>query len=245
MFDFLRKNKKDVELFYNTDVHCHIMPGVDHGAQTIDQALELLEAEKKMGINRVFLTSHVTAGTFENTPQTLTEAFNIFSKAVEEAGLGMELHVSAEYRIDEYWETQWKAGAILPLPGNYILMENSFQQELLQLDDLMFELMVKGYNPILAHPERYSYYAHRHHRYEKMHNAGVKFQLNILSLAGYFGPVARGNAEWLIKNNMVDMLGTDMHHIEHAHIIQEYLKSKDWKKLSSVLEPHIINDLIK
>lgn len=245
MFNFLRKSKKDIELFYNTDVHCHIMPGVDHGAQSIEQGLELLEAEMKMGINRVFLTSHVTAGTFENTTQSLTTAFDSFSKAVRDAGLDVELHLSAEYRIDEYWDKQWQAGTILPLPGNYILMENSFQQELLQLDELMFELMVKGYNPILAHPERYSYYSRRHQRYEKMHNAGVKFQLNILSLAGYFGPVARENAEWLIKNNMVDLLGTDMHNIEHANIIQDYLKSKDWRKMSRVLEPHIINDLIR
>lgn len=245
MFNFLRKKKENVTLFYNTDVHCHILPGVDHGSQSVEQSLEMLEEEIKMGISRVICTSHVTAETFENTPETLTQAFQTLSQAVKEAGLDIELHASAEYRIDEYWDSQYSQGNVLPMPGNYILMENSFQQELLQLDELLFDLMLKGYKPILAHPERYGYYSHRHNRYEKMHSQGVKFQVNLLSLAGYFGQGARDNAMWLVKNGMVDMLGTDMHNLEHAHIIQDYLRSKDWKKLSVQLTPHIINDLVR
>lgn len=245
MFNFLRKNKKPVELFYRTDVHCHILPGVDHGSQSVEQSLQMLEAEMEMGINRVICTSHVTSETFENTPETLTNAYNILCDAVKEAGMDIELHASAEYRIDEYWEKQWEAGTILPMPGNFLLMENSFQQELLLLDELMFDLMVKGYKPILAHPERYGYYSRRRQRYEKLHRAGVKFQVNLLSLAGYFGTVARENAMWLVKHEMVDMLGTDMHNLEHAHVIQEYLRSKDWRKLSKVLEPEIMNDWVK
>lgn len=245
MFNFLRKKKENVTLFYNTDVHCHILPGVDHGSQSVEQSLEMLEEEIKMGISRVICTSHVTAETFENTPETLTQAFQTLSQAVKEAGLDIELHASAEYRIDEYWDSQYSQGNVLPMPGNYILMENSFQQELLQLDELLFDLMLKGYKPILAHPERYGYYSHRHNRYEKMHSQGVKFQINLLSLAGYFGQGARDNAMWLVKNGMVDMLGTDMHNLEHAHIIQDYLRSKDWKKLSVQLTPHIINDLVR
>lgn len=245
MFNFLHKKKENVTLFYNTDVHCHILPGVDHGAHTVEQSLEMLEEEIKMGINRVICTSHVTAETFENTPESLTNAYNILCQAVKDAGLDIELHASAEYRIDEYWEQQYALGNVLPMPGKYILMENSFQQELLQLDELLFDLMLHGYKPILAHPERYGYYSHRHHRYEKMHGQGVKFQVNLLSLAGYFGQGARENAMWLIKHGMVDMLGTDMHNTEHAHIIQEYLRSKDWRKLAPQLMPNIINDNVK
>ncbi len=245
MFNFLRKNNKNVELFYNTDVHCHILPGVDHGSQSVEQSLEMLEAEMELGIHRVMCTSHVTSETFENTPESLTAAFNVLQKAVKEAGMDIEIYPSAEYRIDEYWEKQWEAKTILPMPGKFILMENSFQQELLLLDELMFDLMVKGYKPILAHPERYGYYSRRRQRYEKLHNSGVKFQVNLLSLANFFGPVARENAMWLVKHGMVDMLGTDMHNLEHAHIIKEYLRSKDWKKVSKIIEPDIINDWVK
>lgn len=245
MFDFFRKKQKNAQLFYNTDVHCHILPGVDHGSQSVEQSLEMLEAEMQMGINRVICTSHVTAETFENTPESLTNAYNILCKAVEEAGLDIELHVSAEYRIDEYWDTQYAQGNILPMPGKFILMENSFQQELLQLDELMFDLMVKGYRPILAHPERYGYYSHRHQRLEKLHSAGVKFQVNLLSLAGYFGQGPRETAVWLVKHGLVDMFATDMHDMKHAKVIQDYLRSKDWRKLAKIAEPHIINDWVK
>lgn len=245
MFNFLHKKRENVALFYNTDVHCHILPGVDHGSQSIEQSLLMLEEEIKMGINRVICTSHVTADTFENTPESLTNAFNILSQAVKEEKLDIELHVSAEYRIDEYWDKLYQEGNIIAMPGNYILMENSFQQELLQLDELFFNLMLKGYKPILAHPERYGYYSHRHNRYQTIHNAGVKFQVNLLSLANYFGQGARDNAMWLIKNGMVDMLGTDMHNVEHARIIQDYLRSKEWKKLCPHLIPYIINDSVR
>ncbi|MBR1882316.1 MAG: hypothetical protein IJ808_04770 [Muribaculaceae bacterium] len=244
MFNLFRHKKNEAKLFYHTDVHCHILPGVDHGAQSLEDSLEMLRAEKEMGIERVILTSHVTASTFENTPETLLPAFELLKKAVAETDLDMELHVSAEYRIDEFWQEQYQAGNLIAMPGNYLLMENSFQQELLGLDETLFDLKCKGYNIMLAHPERYAYYAHRKQRLEQLHGMGIKFQINILSLAGYYGPQARETALWLVKNNQVDLLGSDMHNMEHAHVIKEYIGSKDWRKLVPSLQAHVINDLV-
>lgn len=242
MFNFFRKKKEDVKLFYHTDVHCHILPGVDHGAKNIQNGIELLKADMDMGIDRVILTSHVTSETFENTPETLQTAFDTFKEAVKEAGLDIEMHLSAEYRMDDYWQKEYAAGHIVPMPGNYILLENSFVQELIGSDQMMFDLMCKGYKPILAHPERYPYWAHNRERYEKMHNTNLKFQINILSFTGYFGSSARDTANWLVKNGMVDMLGSDMHNLEHAEIIKDFLRSKEWRKISEKLQGHIIND---
>lgn len=246
MFNFFnRKKQEDVKLPYHTDVHSHILPGVDHGSQSVEQSLEMLQAELDMGIDRVMCTSHVTAETFENTIESLTEAGNTLKAAVEAAGLPVEIHASAEYRLDEYWNQEYAAGHVLPMPGNYVLVENSFIQELIEIDDMMFDLQVKGYKPILAHPERYPYYYHRHERYKKLHSGGVKFQVNILSLAGYFGSGAREAAQWLISNNLVDMLGSDMHHMDHAKVIKEYLQSKDWRKVSQKLDGRLINDIVR
>lgn len=242
MFNFFRKKKEDVKLFYHTDVHCHILPGVDHGAKNIQNGIELLKADMDMGIDRVILTSHVTSETFENTPETLQTAFDTFKEAVKEAGLDVEMHLSAEYRMDDYWQKEYAAGHIIPMPGDYILLENSFVQELIGSDQMMFDLMCKGYKPILAHPERYPYWAHNRERYEKMHNTNLKFQINILSFTGYFGSSARDTANWLVKNGMVDMLGSDMHNLEHAEIIKDFLRSKEWRKISEKLQGHIIND---
>ena len=246
MLNFFGRKKEPTTLFYNTDVHCHILPGVDHGSQNVEQSLAMLQAELDMGITRVICTSHVTSNTFENTPETLNAAYDELKLAVAEAQLPVEIFVSAEYRIDEYWDEQYAAGAVLPMPGNYLLLENSFQQELLELDEMLFNLRIKRYRPILAHPERYSYYARRRQRYEELHQRGVKFQVNILSLAGYFGSTARENAVWLLKHDFVDMLGSDMHNLDHAAIIKEYLSSREWrKKIAPQLEGRLLNDNVK
>ncbi len=242
LFSIFSHHHEPVELFYDTDVHCHILPGVDHGAADMATAMDLLRREFDMGIRHVICTSHVTEGTFENTRESLTAAYDALCAEVKRQQLPIELHVSAEYRLDDYFLNQYHADALLPMPGNWLLVENSFQQELLNLDELLFELQIKGYNIVMAHPERYAYYGIRRERYEQLHNAGVKFQINLLSLAGYFGGNARDNALWLIKNNMVEMLGSDMHFAGHAEEISKYLASREWRKLSERLEPHIIND---
>ncbi len=241
---FQRKSKKDAKLFYTTDVHSHILPGVDHGSQSVEESLEMLQAQLDMGISHVMCTSHVTAETFENTPESLTTAYEELKNAIAREGLPINIYVSAEYRIDEYWTQEYEAGHLLPLPGNHVLLENSFAQELIGIDNMMFDLQVKGYRPILAHPERYRYYNDRRDRYKTLHNASVKFQINILSLAGYFGKGARERALWLIQNNLCDMLGSDMHNMEHAQIIKEYIGSRDWRKLCDKynLPGRIIND---
>lgn len=247
MFNIFRRRREQTKLFYETDVHSHILPGVDHGSQSISESLDMLRAEIDMGIKRVMCTSHVTAETFENTPESLQHAYDELKKAVDEEGLPIEIFVSAEYRIDEYWQKQYEADKILPMPGKYILLENSFIQELIGMDEMMFELQVKGYKPILAHPERYRYYYNRHDRFEKLHSSNVAFQVNILSLAGYFGAGARDTALWLIENNLCNMFGSDMHNMEHAKVIMDYINSKEWRRLIErhLLDRRVINDFVE
>ena len=242
MFHFFRKKTADSTLFYHTDVHSHILPYVDHGAQHTQMGIDLLKAEMKMGISRVVLTSHVTSEVFENTNDSLTQAFIPFQEAVKEAGIDIQLHLSAEYRIDEFWRKQYEEGKILPMPGNYLLLENSFYQELIGSEQIMFDLNCRGYHPILAHPERYPYYAQDKDRYTAMHQSNVLFQVNILSFTGYFGHTARETAFWLLNHDLVDFLGSDIHHHKHAKIIKDYLAGKEWRKIAQKLQGRILND---
>ena len=233
---FKKKPKESAKLFYHTDVHSHILPGVDHGSQNVGESLEMLRAELDMGITHV--------ETFENTPETLTAAYDELKQAVEAEGLPINIYASAEYRIDEYWTREYEAGHLLPMPGKRILLENSFVQELIGIDNMLFELQVKGYRPILAHPERYRYYYDHKERYKSLHSASVKFQVNLLSLTGYFGRGARETALWLIQNNLCDMFGSDMHGMDHAREIQDYIGSREWRKLCDKydLPKRIVND---
>ena len=129
------------------------------------------------------------------------------------------------------------------MPGNFLLIENSFIQEPWDLDRIVFDLKIKGFKPILAHPERYFYYAEGHRdRYVKLHSNGLMFQINLLSLSGYYGKAEKNTAEYLLENGMVDFIGTDLHNHKHADSIDAYLASRDYQRHLRFLFPR--NDSI-
>lgn len=246
LFNFLKSKSNSVhKLFYHTDIHAHIMPGVDHGAADVDEALELIGAQQRWGIDQIILTSHVTETTFENNPETLASGFETLSAAMKESGNPVKIAYSAEYRIDPLFMEQLGKGQIIPMPDNYLLVENSYIQEPIGLDTLLFDLKVKGYQVIMAHPERFPYYHESMSRYEALHGAGNLFQVNLLSLAGYFGKAAKKIAETLAKNGMVDFLGSDIHHMQHVDAIDQYLHSSDYRKMLPYLEKTVKNDIFK
>lgn len=231
MFNFLKKTKEPRQLFFSTDVHCHIVPGVDDGSPDVDTSMELLERMASWGLRRIIATPHMTLDTFENTPDILDPALEDLKDALDRTNLGIEISRTAEHRLDDFFMAQLEKGAIVPYPNNYLLVENSFVQEPWGLDRTLFDLKLRGYKPVMAHPERFRYYQEGRERYAQLHQAGNLFQVNILSLAGYYGKSTKQMAEWLVENGMVDFLGTDLHHHKHADAIEEYLASKDYRKL--------------
>lgn len=241
---FAKRQKESDKLFFTTDIHCHIIPGVDDGAQTADKSLALLQRMESWGLERVIVTPHVTEDTFENTPRTLAEPFKILLETARDNNIGIKLSHSAEYRIDDFFIRQVEAGILMPYPNKYLLVENSFVQEAWNLDKTLFDLQLKGWKTILAHPERYSYYFDKKERYQRLHQSGTLFQINILSLAGYYGKEEKKTAEWLIDNDLVDLVGTDLHHTRHADAIDAYLATKDYRRHASLLAPRIKNDTL-
>ena len=172
LFDFLSKKKKtDYKLFYDTEVHCHILPGIDDGSPDVATSVELVRQMSDLGIRRIITTSHVTESTFENTPETIRKAYTELRSALDAEGIEMEIHTSAEYRMDEFFINQVKENNLLPFPENYILIENSFFQPFWDIKSLIFDLKLKGYTPILAHPERYSYYHNTPNIYKELHDS--------------------------------------------------------------------------
>lgn len=243
MFKIFSRRKELNQLCFSTDIHNHILPGVDHGSPDTATSLELIDRMKQWGIRRIYPTPHVTDGTFENTPQSMDAAFNTLREALDARGKGdfMPAH-SAEYRLDSLFMDNYNAGTLHPFPNNYLLVENSFMQEPWGLDDLLFRLKVDGFKPVLAHPERYLYYHSDKSRYKALHQAGTLFQMNLLSLAGYHGKDEKRMAEWLISEGLVDFLATDMHHHRHADCLEGYLYSKESTKHLKALEGRLRND---
>lgn len=168
MFDFFKKKKAVAEtLFFHTDIHCHLVPGIDDGQKVASEAAALVEREKSWGITRILCTPHITQDTFENTPEIISGAFAKLQEAVAERGVeGISLDYSAEHRLDPYFLSELEAGHIRPFPNGYLLVENSFIQEMWNMDQTLFDLAVKGYKPVLAHPERYRYYYGNRQRYK-------------------------------------------------------------------------------
>lgn len=232
IFNFLgKKHNVDSTLFYDTEVHCHILPGIDDGSPDVDTSVALVQQLKNWGIQRIITTSHVTESTFENTPDSMQHAYDTLRKALDERGIEIDIEISAEYRMDEYFLEQLNAGKIMPFPGNYLLIENSFFQPFWELRELVFDLQLKGYTPVLAHPERYMYYHKTPQIYKELHDQGLLFQVNLLSLAGYYNAEVKEMAWKLLDNGMVDLIGSDMHHMQHAAHITKFIGSKEYEKL--------------
>lgn len=249
MISFFKKSPKEaVKLPIYTDIHCHIVPGVDDGSPDVDTSIELLTRMHGWGLKRIYASPHVADDVFENSPDTLDPALEELQEAVKKNNLDLEVERHAEYRIGELSNQQIEQGIATTLPKDYILIENSFMQEPWELENVVFNLKLKGLVPILAHPERYKYYNSAgnagRQRYAELHHKGLLFQTNILSLAGQYGSTDRETAEWLISMGFVDFLGTDLHSHRHADTIDAYLRTNKARKHFEALNGRLLNDTL-
>lgn len=245
LFSFLSKKSEPARLPFKTDIHCHIVPGVDDGSPDVETSVELVKRMGEWGIERIIATPHITEATFENTPEILDPALDELLDGLRAKGVNIPVSRASENRIDDFFREQFAAGQITPYPNNYILVENSFIQEPWDLDQFLFDLKIKGYHPILAHPERFHYYFDEHpERYDAIHRAGTYFQINVLSLAGAYSKQEKRAAEKLIEKGYVDFLGTDLHNFRHADAIDAYLRTKDARRHFAALENRIMNDKV-
>lgn len=244
MFSIFSRHKEPQPLFFNTDIHCHVLPGIDDGAPDAMAGADLVEQLGRWGVKRVMASPHVTYGTFENDASTVAAAMAELKAELDRRGCTIEISHSAENRIDDLFLKNLEQGTLMTLPGKRLLVENPFFQEPWNLDQLLFDLQVKGYRPILVHPERYSYYYGKKERYDVLHNGGTTFQVNILSLAGHYGRDEKRIAEYLIEKGLVDYVGTDIHRASHVESINRYLASKDYLRHRDALASRIGNDAI-
>ena len=203
------------------DMHSHLLPGLDDGAETLAHSLDLLRALRALGYRKLIMTPHIMGDFFKNTPESIRAALQLLREAAAEADLGdLELDCAAEYYLDEFLGRKLADGTeMLTFGGDkrYLLFETSYMNEPLNLYDIIFELSAQGYTPVLAHPERYTYFYGRLAEIEKLRrDHGVLLQVNLNSLAGYYSPAAKKVAEQLVDAGLVDFVGTDTHHLRHT-----------------------------
>ncbi len=213
------------ELLENfTDWHSHILPGVDDGIRTMDESLSTLDAMEERGVRKVWLTPHI----MEDCPNSTSRLRERFADLLENYKGGIELKLASENMLDSLFEERLKAGDLLPIGdnGDHLLVETSYVNPPYGMDTMIENILSAGLTPVLAHPERYRYM--NENDYTKWKSRGVLFQCNYISIVGGYGETARKKIEWLLKEGMVDLTGSDVHRkFVFEHVMEKSPKHND------------------
>ena len=244
IFSFFKRKKEkreeDVPQIL-TDIHSHLIPGIDDGARDMDESLMLLRKMKSLGYQKVITTPHIMFDGYKNTPKNILEGLEALRLAAREEHIDIEIDAAAEYYLDDGFYDKLSAEEILSV-GDYLLVETSYVSKPLQFDEMIFEIQAAGFKPLLAHPERYRYIKDPEKEYKAMREKGIYFQVNINSFSGHYGREAKSKADFLNEARMIDFLGSDIHRMKQAEILGEVRKSDT---LRSVLKNNIIlNDTL-
>ena len=210
----------------HTDLHSYLIPGIDDGAQNMEQSLELISGLYDLGYRKFITTPHVISDHFKNTPEIILQGLEKLREAVRKKGIDVVIEAAAEYYLDHELENKMESGSLLTFGDNYVLIEVSFINPSDSLDHVVFNLITNHYRPVLAHPERYPYWYSDMEQYERLRDRGVLLQLNINSLTGHYSVPTRKVAEKLLDRGWVDFLGTDCHHAGHINLLSKALKNK-------------------
>ncbi|MFZ9755736.1 MAG: tyrosine-protein phosphatase [Bacteroidia bacterium] len=208
------------------DFHNHILPGIDDGAADLQQSLMLVQGLQDLGFDRIHASPHIIADTHPNNPDTIEAARLRLASALQESGKNLSIHAAAEYMLDDVFLRNLKdKQPLLRLGGDRVLVEFSYIQKPDHVEAYSFEMQIQGYEPVLAHPERYVYYHRDFDYYDHLKALGFEFQLNLLSLTPYYGRDVQKTAERLLKGGFYDFASTDLHHERHLEALKAHFSA--------------------
>lgn len=219
---FKKKYKTPIDLSgIGTDMHSHLLPGIDDGSPDIETSLQLITALQELGYKKFITTPHILWDMYKNDAATITSAYAKLQYSLLENNMNVPVKPAAEYFLDDHFDELLQDDIpLLTLHDNWVLVEFSFVTTPLNFKEKLFNMQMKGYQPVLAHPERYLYFSADKKWYDELKDAGCYFQVNILSLAGYYGKASLQLAHYLIDKQYVNLLGTDCHHFRHINALR-------------------------
>jgi len=198
------------------DMHSHLLPGIDDGSPNLETSIELVRKMMKLGFKKFVTTPHIMWEMYKNTPEIINEKLELLRLALKSEGIDAEIKAAAEYFLDDHVEkllaTKQK---LLTVADNMVLVEFSLANQPFGVKEILFELVMQGYQPIIAHPERYIYFEQAKEFYDELKDAGCYFQLNLNSISGYYGKSAEKLAQYLLKKEYYSFVGSDLHHFRH------------------------------
>lgn len=236
MFSWFKRKKTYPEVnLLTVDIHSHLLPALDDGVKTVEEAEEIILRFKKLGYKKIITTPHVMSDAYRNTPELILEKLKLLKEHLTLRGILIEIEAAAEYYLDEYLINQLETNQkILTFGKNYLLFETNFLTEPLQLKEFIFLATTKGYKPVLAHPERYLYLQNNIEKMQDLLDRGVLFQLNISSITGYYSKQVKQVAKKLIEKKWVHFLGSDCHHVQHIKLIEDTTKLRYYQQALSL-----------
>lgn len=238
MLDFLHINRKPLPVFeaLGTDIHCHLVPGVDDGANNAEVSLYCMRNLSALGFKNLYITPHFQFPRYCNEESDIVARYDKLSQQVAQSDVALNLRgVAGEYRIDDRFAQRVEENRFLRIADKYVLVEMSLHQSRMGVAESIYSLQETGCEVILAHPERYPYLSLNSPLYEQLKNQDVYFQVNILSLAGFYGDLARWMGYSLIERGWVDFLGTDTHNEVY---IQALIRASHDRRLRKMLDKY-------
>ena len=241
---FRQKNPYLIDLIPDNfvDIHSHLLPGIDDGATSIEDTAHLIKGLENIGVKKFITTPHVMGEVWKNTSGEIKKKLSATIHELKIPNINERFKVAAEYMIDEEFRELFKKEQLLTLKENYVLVEMSYVSPSIQLYDILFELQTAGYQPIVAHPERYNFYHHSLDDYKKLKNIGCLFQLNMLSATGYYGEHVAKISNSLVKEGLIDFIGSDVHHTRHLEALYKKIVLKNYEYLTPVFQNNSIFD---
>lgn len=209
-----------------TDVHSHILFGIDDGSRTILESVELLKKLKSVGFNNVILTPHfILDSTYNSNYESNIKIYNELKERLISENIDINIYLGNEIFIDKNVPTLLEKNIITSLNGTkYVLVEFPMHNKLLNIEDILYEIRSKGYEVVIAHPERYDAFKEDYSIVDTLREDGFLFQSNYSSILGYYGKDSIKLLKYMLKRHYIDFLGTDIHRIEKTYVIDNFKK---------------------
>jgi len=219
---FSKKNKVTDISWLGVDMHSHILPGIDDGSPDVATSLRFVKSLQELGFEQLICSPHIYKELYPNTIETISAAKAILQDAMNKANVSLKLSAGAEYMIDQDFSLE---DELCSLDQQHLLVEMSYLNESPGISQTIFDIEIKGFRPILAHPERYTFYFKDRSRLKRFKEKGCMLQMNLLSILGYYGRDVKQLAESLLREKMYDFAGTDLHHDKHLITLTEGIQS--------------------
>ena len=222
------------------DMHSHILPGIDDGSPDTTTSVQLIKGLMALGITRSIATPHIIGDMYRNTPATIGAALLQLQQALAEQNINFGVTAAAEYMLDtNFFEILQSGQKLLTIKENHVLTEFSYAVMPENREQMAFLMINEGYTPILAHPERYSYYHNNYNQYHALADLGFKLQVNLLSICGHYGKETERAAQFIVKQGLASFAGTDLHHERH---LQTLTDKTSIKKLAIAFDSGMVNE---